>query len=249
MTLIAIVAAAALVGFLIGAVGIGGILLVPALVGLAGHDAHMASATALFTFLFTGVVGTWLFARKGSIDWRQAGIVCAAAIVFSYLGAMTNNALDSTLLLRIIALLTLFAGLYVLLPRGGGGAHTHSPRGRVLRLALIGATAGFGSGLSGAGGPLFSVPLMLLAGFAPLASVGVSQVLQIVSAASGSLAHLVHGAIDWSLAPWIVGGEMAGIGLGVKLAHAASAGALKRLAAAMCVLVGVFLLARTYGVV
>lgn len=58
------------VGALIGAVGIGGILLIPALATFGGLDIHEAMATALFTFAFTGIAGTLFFQRKGSIDWR-----------------------------------------------------------------------------------------------------------------------------------------------------------------------------------
>ena len=46
------------VGTLIGAVGIGGILLIPALTAFAGLPIHAAMATALFTFAFTGITGT-----------------------------------------------------------------------------------------------------------------------------------------------------------------------------------------------
>ena len=46
------------VGTLIGAVGVGGILLIPALTAFAGLPIHTAMATALFTFAFTGVAGT-----------------------------------------------------------------------------------------------------------------------------------------------------------------------------------------------
>ena len=70
MTAAALAAVAVLVGFFIGAVGVGGVLLIPALAVLGGLDIHRASATGLFTFLFTGLLGTWLFYRKGSVDWR-----------------------------------------------------------------------------------------------------------------------------------------------------------------------------------
>lgn len=58
MTLLLLLLVAFLVGALIGAVGIGGILLIPALTALAGLVIHEAMATALFTFLFTGFLGT-----------------------------------------------------------------------------------------------------------------------------------------------------------------------------------------------
>jgi hypothetical protein len=38
----------------------------------------------------------------------------------------------------------------------------------MVALLTIGAVSGFGSAISGACGPLFSVPIMLISGFAPL---------------------------------------------------------------------------------
>ena len=64
LELILLLLAAFGVGALIGAVGIGGILLIPALTAFAGLGIHEAMATALFTFAFTGITGTMLFQRR-----------------------------------------------------------------------------------------------------------------------------------------------------------------------------------------
>src|SRR5688572_28534961 len=64
------------VGALIGAVGVGGILLIPALAAFGGLGMREAMATALFTFIFTGVTGTLLYQRKRSIDWRITVPLC-----------------------------------------------------------------------------------------------------------------------------------------------------------------------------
>ena len=233
--------ASGFVGFLIGAVGVGGILLIPALVALAGLTPHQASATALFTFLFTGLLGTVLFQRRGSIDWRQAATVCAGAMIFSYLGAMASSVVEDTSLMRVIAALIIFAGAYVFIP-----AKKELPvaknAARFPLLIAIGATAGFGSGFSGAGGPLFSVPLMMVSGFSPLLTIGTSQVLQIVSAMSGSIANLRYGDIQWSLVTWITIGELVGVVVGARLAHAMDSRTLKRGAGLICLTVGSWLL-------
>ena len=233
--------ASGFVGFLIGAVGVGGILLIPALVALAGLTPHQASATALFTFLFTGLLGTVLFQRRGSIDWRQAATVCAGAMIFSYLGAMASSVVEDTSLMRVIAALIIFAGAYIFIP-----AKKELPVAknatRFPLLIAIGATAGFGSGFSGAGGPLFSVPLMMVSGFSPLLTIGTSQVLQIVSAMSGSIANLRYGDIQWSLVIWITIGELVGVVAGARLAHAMDSRTLKRGAGLICLTVGSWLL-------
>ena len=235
--------ASGIVGFLIGAVGVGGILLVPALVALAGLSPHQASATALFTFLFTGILGTILFQRRGSIDWRQTLAVCTSAVIFSYLGAMASAAVEETTLVRVIACLIIFAGIYVFVP-SGNNVPAHNQKFRLPLLIAIGIASGFGSGFSGAGGPLFSVPLMVMSGFAPLSAIGTSQVLQIFSATSGTLANIRYGDIQWAMVTWITVGELVGVFAGARLAHAVSANALKRGTGLICLLIGTWLLIR-----
>ena len=79
------------VGTLIGAVGVGGILLIPALTAFAGLPIHTAMATALFTFAFTGVAGTVMFQRRGSIDWVVTRPVLMGAVFFAFVGAWVNS--------------------------------------------------------------------------------------------------------------------------------------------------------------
>ncbi len=245
MTTYALLAAAALaVGLLVGTVGVGGILLVPALAWLGGLTVHAAAATALFSFLFTGILGTVLFQRRGSIDWRLAVPVCAGAAAFSVPGAWAASRLEARPLALVIAAIVTLAGAYILLPsRRAGQRDGRAPGERALLLG-VGAVAGFGSGLSGAGGPLFAVPIMVLAGFAPLAAVATGQVLQIVAAAFGTAGNLAYGAIDFRMAAWIAAFQLAGVAAGVRAAHAVSVGTLRRLAGALCILVGAAMLWR-----
>ena len=243
--LLAVVATA--VGFFIGAAGVGGVLLIPFLVLLGGLDIHSAAATALFTFLFTGLLGTWLFQRRGSIQWRLAVPVCAGATIAGYLGAAAASRIDPRPLTLLIAAIIMVAGLWVLRPaperaRARDGGST----GDTATLLGVGAAAGFGSGLSGAGGPLFSVPLMVLLGFSPLAAIGVSQVIQIVAAVSGSLASVQDGRIDFGIAAWVTGFELAGVVAGTWLAHSVSGVALRRIAAWLCIAVAVLMVVRAW---
>lgn len=206
---------------------------------------HQAAATSLFTFLFTGILGTWLYQRRGSIDWRISLPVCAAALVFGFLGAAGAALVDPRPLALIIALVIVFAGLYVFLPqRPGAELRNGRSPGEAWLLAGVGATSGFGSGFSGAGGPVFSVPIMVILRYAPLTAVATSQALQIVVATSGSLENYRNGFIDFKVALIVVVFEVLGVVAGVRLAHVAGALFLRRLAGALCVLTGGLLLAR-----
>ena len=246
MTAALLAAVAVAVGLFIGSVGVGGVLLIPALALLGGLEIHRASATALFTFFFTGVLGTWLFYRRGSMDWRMTAPVCAGSVLFSYVGAMLNSRIEPRPLALIIAAIIVFAGLYVLLPARRGEGNFRGTRGPAAQalLACIGAAAGLGSGLSGAGGALFSVPMMIALGFMPLAAIGTSQVLQIVVALSGTAGNLQFGSLDFRVAAWVSAFSLAGVALGAHAAHAVSAAVLRRVAASLCIAVGLFMLAR-----
>jgi uncharacterized protein len=224
------------VGLLIGTVGIGGVLLVPALMTFSSLSVHEAAATALFSFLFTGLVGGWEFRRRGSLDWRIAGPVCGSALLLGFAGAALGNRVPPAMMTWIIAAILFGAGVYLLFrsARGDSSTGRRSAGDSPGSLLGVGAVSGFGAGLSGAGGPLFSVPLMLALGFEPLAAVGTGQVVQIASSLSGSLGHLAGGSIRYGLAALITVAELAGTLLGVRLAHAARAAQLRLLAAALC---------------
>jgi uncharacterized membrane protein YfcA len=244
-------AVAVLVGFFIGSVGVGGVLLIPALALLGGVDGpmsiHHAAATALISFFFTGLLGSWLFYRRGSMDWRMALPVCAGSVLFSYLGALLAARVAPRPLTLLIAAIIVFAGVYVLLPSRRADHGYRDGRGAAQQglLAGVGAVAGLGSGLSGAGGALFSVPMMMALGFAPLAAIGTSQVLQIVVAASGTAGTVQQGFVDWRVAALVSAFQLGGVMLGTRAAHAVSGLVLRRLAGALCVASAGLLLWRT----
>jgi uncharacterized membrane protein YfcA len=226
------------VGVLVGAVGIGGVLLVPLLMTFSNLSVHEAAATALFSFFFTGLLGGWLFSRRGSIDWRVAGPVCAGAFVLSFAGAAAGSSVPAAMLTWIIAALLLGAGLYILNPvkRIDPNSQDRRDQKRLPALLGIGALSGFGAGISGAGGPLFSVPLMFALQFDPLAIVGTGQVVQIASSLSGSVRNIAHGLIDYRVGLVVTIAQLIGTLLGVRIAHAIPGYQLRLGAAALCII-------------
>ena len=244
--LFAVLAGVALtVGIAIGAVGIGGVLLIPALEVLSPLSLRPAMATALFTFIFTGLVGTVAFQRRGSIDWRVTMPLCGGGALFGFAGAWVNARVATSGLALVLSLLILAAGVFAL--RGNGNEAGASPaRHRSALLVFgVGSITGFGSGLTGVGGPALSVPMMVLLGFPALTSIAASQVIQVLAAASGSVANLLHGQVDFRLAAGLTLFEVAGVWFGTRLAHAVDPRVLRRAVALLCIVVGALLLART----
>lgn len=237
------------VGVMIGAVSIGGILLIPALAALGGLGMQEAMATALFTFAFTGITGTFLFQRKGSIDWRITVPVCAGVLPFAFVGAWLNALSRPQILTALLGAIILFAGAYTLASWHGRQrtALADRPRAQQALLGGIGAVSGLGAGWTGVGGPVLSVPIMVLFGFPALASIGAGQVIQIVAAITGTLGNLAFGAIDFALAVPVATAEIAGVVAGAAIGHAVNQLVLRRFVGVLCVPVGGFLFARAFG--
>ena len=245
MSMALLLASCLVVGIFIGAVGVGGVLLIPALMTFSILTVHQAAATALFSFLVTGILGTWLFMRRGSMEWRTSLPVCIGALAFSYLGAAIGIIVPATMLTWIVAAVILGAGLNILLRRTLPRVENSDRHPSAKALFAVGALSGFGAGISGAGGPLFSVPLMLGLHFDPLIAVGTGQVVQIAAALSGSLNNWSHDTIQYSLAVPVTAAELIGVVAGVKLAHVAGAKHLRYGAAILCILSAVGMVAKS----
>lgn len=106
-----------LVGVSMGCVGVGGFLIIPILDIFAGLSTHSAMPTALFSFIFTGIVGAFFFYRKGSMDWQLTIPLCLSSVFTSYPGALLNAYTSARTLNLILAGIIIFASLSALRSR------------------------------------------------------------------------------------------------------------------------------------
>jgi uncharacterized protein len=231
---------AMLIGVLVGAAGVGGFFMPPALTLLMAMDMHQSMALSLFTFVFTGIIGTLYFHSKASVDWTLVRPICLGAAPTGFAGAWIGHRLDTAMLSTVLAAVILAVGIQTL-GTGGRRAMPAMPQGtrrRWLVLAAIGIVTGFFSGLTGIGGPVLSVPLMVLCGYSVLTAIGVGQVLQTVGALSGSLANLHYVDIDYGLAAFIDVFEIVGVLGGAIIVHRIDAALVKRLVGGLCMVAG-----------
>jgi uncharacterized protein len=99
-------------------------------------------------------------------------------------------------------------------------------------------------GLFGVGGPLLSVPLLVLAGVPMLPALGAAQAQSIVIAAVGTIAYAAQDAISWPLALLVGVPELAGVVIGWRVAHALPTHRLRYGPAAALVALGPYLVLR-----
>jgi uncharacterized protein len=229
------------VGVLIGCVGVGGVLLVPGLVYLLGMDVHTAIATCMFSFLFSGAAGAVEYARRGSIRWSMTLWLCACAMPAAYLGAAAVSILPGRWLEGIVAALLLFSGVYALRRRADDSSRAFvSPLG----LGMVGAFTGFGSALSGTGGPLLLIPILVWMKVPLLTAVGLGQVIQLPIAALASVGNFQLGEVDIEAGLAIAVLLVLGVVAGARLAHRFPASALKAIVAGVLITVGVAMASR-----
>lgn len=229
------------VGVLIGCIGIGGVLLVPSLTYIGGLQVHVAIATCMFSYLFSGAVGALEFARRGSIRWSMCGWLCAGAMPGAFLGAANVSVIPGVYLELLIAALILLSGVHALLRRDGSG------EGRVpgvTQLVIIGAITGYGSAMSGTGGPLLLVPILVYLRVPMLTAVGLGQVIQLPIAALATWGNLVYGNVDFAVGLGIAALLMIGVTAGARIAHWVPSHVLRRIVAVVLLLVSVLILAR-----
>ena len=224
------------VGTLIGSIGIGGILMVPVLVYLAGIDIHVAIASCMFSYAFNGLAGAWLYARKGSINWRDGLWLCLGAMPGAVIGALLILQLNPRWAVMVIALFIVFAAISAQRRPPTETNSASQPTGSA-RLLGAGLATGIGSALSGSGGPLVLIPVLSWLRWPMLAAIGQGQLIQIPISVLATATNWHYGQLSVPLGLCIAICVSAGVMLGAKIAHNLPASLLRRAVVTALVLV------------
>ncbi|MGH8688228.1 MAG: sulfite exporter TauE/SafE family protein [Burkholderiales bacterium] len=221
--MIAVVAAAALAaGLLVGLTGIGGVILVPALTGAAGMPLERVIPACMVGFFFSSLYASFIHVRRARLDLRRVAALCLAAAAGAALGAATLHRLPDLGVRLFVAALALASGAHALVAGHAPGTRTPGPPA----LAVLGALVGYGSAISGTGGPVMLIPILLLlrTPVAPAIALGVTSGLPITIAATS--VYATAGLIDARLALALVAFLVAGVYVGARLLRHLSARAL-----------------------
>ncbi|HIF58999.1 MAG TPA: sulfite exporter TauE/SafE family protein [Rhodospirillales bacterium] len=235
---------AVFVGVLIGCVGIGGVLLVPILTYIFRIDIHIAIAAAMFSYMFSGVIGTLIYAKKGSIKWPQTIWLFIGAAPAAFVGAKVTLSIPGQYLEFLIALFVVAAGINAMRNQKSkeGSLNITNP----FALLSIGVVTGIGSALTGTGGPLFIVPIMVSLKVAAHTAIGFGQAIQLPIASLATIGNFLYGSVDLIVGGVIAGGIIIGSTFGAKLAHLFSSAIMNRILALVLVTVGMIMIGRVF---
>jgi uncharacterized membrane protein YfcA len=190
MATIALFSIALIVGALIGAVGIGGVLLAPALIAVCGMGPHQATATALCCVIPSGfasaVTQRRVVLQRGSLGRRLAVGLVAGSIT----GAWVNRYVPAALLDDMLAGVAVLSGGWLLVCsiRIDGQRSGRRTLGTIVGLA-VGGVVGCGSALTGTTGPALLVPTLIAANIPTEVAVAVSQSSQALVGPAGALTY------------------------------------------------------------
>ena len=226
---LATIALVVAVGALIGAVGLGGFLMVPILMLLEGASVRQGVVIAAVAFLASGVVSLALWRRQpGAARERRSFLLAAAPGAVA--GALAVQAAVEGVLAVLIAAGFLLAGLaeWLQWPRQMRERDVSRPAA-----AGGGLVTGFASALTGTSGPMVAMPMLAWAGLALRERVALAQVAQIPIALGATLAFASFGDVPWTLAAGSSLALCAGLVGGALLARRLEVRGLRRLAAVL----------------
>ncbi len=183
-----------------------------------------------------------IFGGHKSINWKHVLWISIGIIPATLLGAKVNTILSGTALTIILATLISFSGYNALKNR----KTDFQPRKQINKITsiLIGLGVGFGSSLTGTGGPVLLVPILLLLQFVPLIAVGISQAIQIPIAIFATIGFILYGEINFSLGLTLGIVQSLGVIFGGKIAHNLPQKRLSKVVAITLLGVGIFMISR-----
>jgi uncharacterized membrane protein YfcA len=193
------------VGFFCGLLGVGGgFLMVPvqiwALTG-SGVDPTLATriafGTSLAVVLPTALSGCRGHSCRGAVLWRPGIIMGISGLIGAFLGGSIAAHAPGDLLRMLFGVVVLLGAMRMLFAGSlllGQEAFPAEAKNSILKYVLWGLGAGVVSGLTGIGGGVILVPVMIIAmGFSIYQAIGTSSITIAFNAAGGIIAYAING--------------------------------------------------------
>lgn len=236
-------------GVVAGLGGPGGIPVIISLNILLVLSPPVAAATASGIFLVATVVATGLYWYSDGIDWSLAVLIGAPAVVGAHVGTRISPGLTSQTFEQAlgVVLFVAAAGLvyrqYTLDPTETATSLDIGDRLRATLVAVAGGLIGVVAGVTGFGGPVLSIPFLLLIGFAPITAIGAGLASGVLITMNTTLGHGLQGNLPELVPLGLIGVPyVVAQLLGWYYVHAVSARVVTFTIAALAALAGVFFL-------
>jgi uncharacterized protein len=209
---------ALLAGFLGALTGIGGVILVPALTDAGGVPVDIAIGTTLFALLFSAPVAAYAAIRRVGLEPAQVIPLCLAAAAGAICGAATLALFPANLLRLLVAAAAVAAGAQALYRRERSAPPVMPGASSLVALGLV---VGWASAVTGTGGPILPIPILLFLDVATPSAIGLALAAHVPIVATASAVNVYAGRVDVplgaTLGVLLVAGTLAGIWMFTRL--------------------------------
>lgn len=235
-----------IIGVLLGMSGISGFLLPLIYVGFLDMPVHDSLALSFLSFAVSGIIGAFSYWKSKNMDVKLAILLSLGSLPGAFLGVQINVLIPDFIAKLLLYLFVLLAGLSILLKKNN--ETTKQNRSMILNKSLIVILLGFITAiicaLTGAGGPILLVPLLVSFGINIRTAVGVSLLNSVIIAIPSIFGYFGHANMETASMLIIASllGTIIGIITGTRLANKVPIHHLKMMIAIITILSSAYML-------
>lgn len=235
------------VGGLVGICGIAGFLLPMVYSGVLGYSVQQTLTLSFFAFLISGGIGSYNFYKNGNLDVRISLILSLGSFFGGMLGVQLNTFIPAIQVKLLLYLVVLLSGISIYIRTMKEGKANNKPRKLMLKskfsLILLGFITGAICSLSGAGGPVLVMPLLVVLGVHIHIAIGVALFNSIFIAAPAFLGYLMQmEQIPYLLFVLVAFSHGIGAILGSRIAHKINHRPLKLSVAVFSIIIAIYMI-------
>ncbi|WP_423738304.1 TSUP family transporter [Caviibacterium pharyngocola] len=208
---------ALIAGFIDAIAGGGGLITIPALL-MTGMPPALALGTNKLQACGGSFSASLYFLRKRAVDLKTFFLIILMTFIGAVLGTVLIQAVDASIIKKILPVLVLLIGLYFLFTPKLGDEDRHQRISYAAFAFTAGLGIGFYDGFFGPGtGSLFSLACVTLLGFNLAKATAHAKVLNFTSNIASLIFFLLGGQIMWTVGLAMMAGQFIGANWGAKM--------------------------------
>lgn len=238
-----------IVGGLIGVSGIAGFLLPMTFAGYLGMEVSDSLTLSFLAFLVSGVIGSYNYYRKGDLDLWFSVKIGVGSFLGALIGVRLNLLIPAQTVKILLYVVVLLSGISILARKNPKEEKEvkkeNTLLGSTVIILLIGIVTGAICSLSGAGGPILVMPLLVCMGMEIRTAVAVSLFDSVFIALPAFVGYLTQcsGGKIWIYAAICVVFHAVGVIIGSENAHKIRQKPLKLSVAVFSIAIAVYMIA------
>lgn len=236
----------ALANIIVGISGIAGFLLPIIFVGYLKLNLSTALALSFISFLTSGIIGSYRYNKSGNLNLHFGIIVSIGSFVGAILGVKLNSMIPLETAKLFLYLVVLLSGLSILIRKNKENNNSESKLlNNKLFIVLLGVITGAICSLSGAGGPILVMPILVSLGMSVRIAIAVSLFDSIFIALLAFIGYLFLAKDETNILLFLITSilfQTIGVLIGTKYSNKINVNILKKSVAIFSILIAIYMI-------